>query len=189
MNDPVGPRSSGRSVGWPSISSPNERKPPASPPITKRFAQACRNPQYQGGLLTEAGVDDECLGLGVVHDVADLGADQMPVHGGDVVPALERSETNRDLFEAVGQHRRDLVATRAPAGRARSDWWRVELPRSSARDRDRRWRDGRDRLRRSGNPGRRCWLGEMVDADATAPIEGSAEGFGRSRRVTTLRLL
>ena len=38
----------------------------------------------------------------------------MPVHGGDVEPALERCETDRYLFEAVGQHRRDLVARLQP---------------------------------------------------------------------------
>ena len=151
--------------------------------------------EYPGGLLTEAGVDDECLGLGVVHDVADLGADQMPVHGGDVVPALERGETDRDLFEAVGQHRRDLVPRLQPERpQAVHDLIgeRVELTEGHLLvigiDDGEMVGIGFGDFPETQDVG----VGHRRDGgrpDATAPIEGgSAEGFGRSRQVTALRM-
>ena len=67
-------------------------------------------------LLGEALVNDERLGLGVVDDVVDLRADEMPVDGGHVQAALVGGQAERELLEAVGQQGRDLIALAEPGG-------------------------------------------------------------------------
>ena len=66
------------------------------------------------GFTREPVADDERLGLAVVDDVRDLGTDEMPVDRRVVEAALERRERERHLFEAVGQHGRDLIAPFQP---------------------------------------------------------------------------
>src|SRR5919106_167205 len=55
-------------------------------------------------------VRDEHLGVAVLHDVRDLGADEVEVDRHEVPARLEHREVQLEDLDAVGQHHRDRVA-------------------------------------------------------------------------------
>ena len=62
------------------------------------------------GVLGEARVRDEDLRFTVLHDVRDLGADEMPVDRDEVEARLADGEVELEHLGAVGQEHRDRVA-------------------------------------------------------------------------------
>ncbi len=68
------------------------------------------------GGLGEPGMGHEHLGLGVLHDVGDLRADQVVVDRDQVPPRLQAREVQLDELASVGQHGRDHVTDLEPEG-------------------------------------------------------------------------